>query len=234
MGSDGVSKARGWGQHPGPDDNCASIPPAAACYALRHARSPERDQPLCRLDVTRGKDPCWPGSAQGELGRFPGWMTLGRGVAAPNRGLAPHPCGTTSSAALRSGCPNRVLLQGKRRGISQNPQDPNSLPSSLGAGAAPATSGDSSSSFVLQSGSALNTALPSPQPTLQPKCSSRGQTQLTPTQTNPRAHLGAGNTHLDPLPGAAGGTERCPRCLNTLRGLGGHPVAQGGVGEPGK
>lgn len=159
----------------------------------------------------------------------------GVGVAAPNRGLAPHPCGTTSSATLRSGCPNRVLLQGKRRGISQNPRDPNSLSSSLGAGAAAASSGDSSCSFVLQPGSALNTALPSPQPALQPKCSSRGQTQLSPTQTNPRAHLGAGNTHLAPLPGAAGGTERCPRCLNTLRGLGGgHPVAQGGVREPGK
>lgn len=79
MGSDGVSKAQGWGQHPGPDDNCASIPLAAACYALRRARSPEWDQPLCRLDVTRGKDPCWPGSARGELGRFPGWMTLGGG-----------------------------------------------------------------------------------------------------------------------------------------------------------
>lgn len=133
--------AQGWGQHPGPEDNCASIPLAAVCWALHHARSPEQDQALCRLDATCGKDPCWLGSA-GTVGQVPrpddpGW------VAALNPGVALHPCGTRSSAASQSGYPNRVLLQGKHGGISRNPCTPNSLTGSLCAGAAPDSLGGS-------------------------------------------------------------------------------------------
>lgn len=145
--------AQGWGQHPGLEYIYASIPLAAACWA------PCRAMPIALSRIGPRTGWMCPGGrtllgSSGRVGLVPRVGDPG-GVAALNPGLVPHPCGATSSAASPSGCPNPVLLRGKRRGLSRTPAPQNPSPPHSALGAAPASPGGGSLILLLRVASRL-------------------------------------------------------------------------------